>query len=584
MGNTASPAGAQSVEPAGTVEIVIDASGSMRNRVGGTERMTVAREFVVTLREALEEEGGAPPLALRAYGSESHRLRRDCTDTRLLAGGQDGPEAFALALFDLRPLGVSPLAYTLERAAADTATTYVLITDGADNCGGDACRAWREAVGRAGDNRSLRLHVVAIEPEPGEVDRLRCLSRAGSGTYLQITSVDDIAPLARRLALVLQNRGRVEVRLSVGDGEAFSAPIRLLRPLTGEVVAALPGRRPRAVPAGSYTVVIETAPPVRVDRVMVLPGQTVTFARSDFGRLIVDLAEPDRRAPVSIRSTGRRAELRYVRTSDATILGAGAYDVEVDLGDSVVVREALEVERGRTTRLVVGGTEPGILLVDVPGFEDPPTVRVLAYHEASVDTLAVGRPARVPPGRYRLIVETLPPYVTENVVVDAGRETVIALPRTGVLGVELYDGDEPLPGVPVEVAEPMTGERYGTFMSGERVMTIPGTFRLRVRTAPPVAIDEVTVQAGEVRVVERRGFSRIEVSPGATPGTPPLRLEILSVAEEGRLAQAIGPRPWVAARPGEYRARLWRDRTLLWEGRVTVAPEKTTRIDWAGPQ
>lgn len=578
-----SSAAAQSVEPPGTLEIVIDASGSMRSRVGRSERMTLAREFVVALREALEEEGGAPPLALRAYGSESHRLRRDCTDSRLLAGVEDGPEAFGRALLDLQPLGVSPLAYALERAAADTATTYVLITDGADNCGGDACRAWREAVGRAGDNRSLRLHVVAIEADPGEVDRLRCLSRAGSGSYLQIASANDVEPVARRLALVLKNRGRIEVRLSVGEGEAFSAPVRLLKPLTGEVVAALPERRSRAVPAGSYTVVIETAPPVRVDRVMVFPGQTVTLARSDFGRLVVDLAEPDRRAPVSIRSPGQRAELRYVRTGDTTILGAGVYDIEVDLGDSVVVREALEVERGRTTRFVVGGTEPGTLLVEVPGFEDPPDVRVLAYHAESVDTLAVGRPARVAPGRYRLIVQTVPAYVAENVVVDAGRETVVALPRTGVLGVELHDGDGPIPGVPVEVAEPMTGERYGIFTSGERVMTIPGTFHLRVRTAPPVEIDDVTVQAGEARVVERRGFSRIVVSPGATPGTPPLRLEVLS-AEGGRLAEAIGPRPWVAARPGEYRARLWRDQTLLWEDPVTVAPEKTTRIDWAGPQ
>lgn len=576
---------AQEAAPVGGMEIVVDASGSMRSRIGDADRMGVAREFVRALRESMEAEGGAPALAVRAYGSASHRLRRDCADTRLLAELGADDETLAAAVEGLQPLGVSPLAFALERAATDSVGTYVLVTDGGDNCGGEPCEGWRAAVDRAGDNRALRLHVVAIAPEPVDVERLRCLSRAGSGAFVRIDEPADVASAARRLALVLADRGRVDVRLTVGDGETFAAPIRLLRPLTGEVVAAFPGRQPRSVRSGMYTLVIETAPPIRMERTMILPGETVRVERSDFGRLVVTLEDPesDARVPVSIRAAGGRTELRYVRTDDVTILGAGAYDVEVDLGDSVVVREGLKVAEGATTRLVVGGTDPGTLRVLAPGFEDPPPVRTLAYGADGVDTLAVGRAASLAPGRYRLVVQTLPAYVTENVVVDAGRETRVVLPQTGVLGVDLVGPQGPIEGVRVEVQEPMTGEVYGAIPSGERRLVMPGTFRLLVRSAPPIPIEDVVVQPGQARRIERGGLSRITVQPAAEPGTPPLRLEILSVPDGRGIAESTGASPWVAARPGTYRARILRDDEVVWEGRVVVAPEKSARIDWVRP-
>lgn len=573
---------AQANPVTGPVEIVLDASGSMRSRMGQSDRMTAAREFVTALREALAQEGGPVPIALRAYGSASHRLRRDCTDTRLLAEIGADPEAFERALAAIQPLGVSPLAFALERAAADTAATYVLVTDGGDNCGGNACETWRTAVERRGDNRRLRLHVVAMDPEPEELERLRCISRAGSGAFIHVASPDEVQPAARRLALVLGNRGRIEARLSVA-GEAFSAPVRLLRPLSGEVVTVFSGRRPRSVPAGVYTMVIETAPPIRVERVMVLPGQTFVFESAAFGRLVVEL-EGGRRAPLTIRSAADRSELRYVRTGEPVILGAGRFDIEVDLGDSLVVREGLRVEEGRTTRLAVGGSEPGTLRVVAPGFEDPPPVRVLAYHQAGVDTLTVGRSAEVPPGRYRLVVQSVPPYVTENVVVDAGSETTVALPETGLLGVELHDSEDVIRGVRVDVQEPMTGESYGSFASGQPTLAMPGTFRLRIRTAPLIEVDGVVVQSGERRIIERRGLSRIAVARAAQAGTPPLRLEVLSHPEGRVLVAVTGLRPSVAVLPGTYRVRVWRGEAVVWDARVVVGRENPVRIDWAGPQ
>lgn len=563
--------------PAGSIEIVLDGSGSMRGRIGDVEKMDAARDFLNRLRAGLGD-GAGPPLGLRVFGAGSHRLRRDCRDTRLLLGPSSLPEAWDEALRGVEPLGVSPLAHALTRAATDTATTYVLVTDGSDNCGEDACARWREIVGGGGNRRS-RLHVVALDPDPDDVEALRCLSRAGSGTFLRVTGPSEIGPAALRLARILRNVGLLDVRLSSGD-ESFAVPVRVLRPLDDEVVAAFGAREPREVPAGIYTVALGTTPPVTVERVMILPGETVTVERDDFGRLLVSLlddANEPLSAPVSIRASSGGLELRYSTTGEPVILREGTYDVAVDRGDSVLARRRVPVAAGETARVSFGGA--GTVRVVTPGFEDPPPTRALLIRGGEIDTLSVGVGDTVPVGRYRLVVHTVPIYVSDAVVVEAGRETAVELPSTGVLEVELLGPDGSVSGQRVDVREPLTGEVYGTLTSGERRLVMPGTYSLEMRTIPPRVEEGVVVEPGRTRRVVRRGMGRLTVRAPADTTTPAMRMEVL--AEDGvrRLGEAVGSPPALALWPGTYLARVWKGRRLTWEGRVSVASGETARID-----
>jgi hypothetical protein len=315
---------------------------------------------------------------------------------------------------------------------------------------------------------------------------------------------------------------------------------------------------------------------------MVLPGETAMLEASGLGRLRVELLD-DRggrvRAPVSIRSSDGRRELRYGVTGDDAVMRAGTYDVSVDLGDSVVEQGDIVVSAGRTTRIAFGGG--GTLLVLSPEFESPPPTRVLASRSGVVDTLRVGVPHPLPGGAYRLIVETLPVYVTENVAVRGESQTVVTLPETGVLGVTLGGVDGEVSGVRVEVREVLTGETYGTIRSGDRRLVMPGRYDLRARTVPPANFPAVDVTAGQERIVRRDGLSGIEVA--APPGDAgPYRLVVLTPAGEA-LGEATGAEPAVHAWPGDYLVRVWRGRDLAWEGRVAVASDKTARIDLVSP-
>jgi hypothetical protein len=204
--------------PIGPIEVVLDASGSMRGRLEAVEKMMVAKEFLAVLREQLSEDGVVPLMGLRVYGAGSDRRLRDCRDTTRLITPVDSLVGWDMVLAELQPLGVSPLATALEQAVDEAAMTYILITDGADNCGRDACTMWRELGPRVGASRP-RLHVVALDPGPGDIERLRCLSRAGSGSLIQLEKRADVPRAARRLALVLRNLGLLDVRLALGEAD-----------------------------------------------------------------------------------------------------------------------------------------------------------------------------------------------------------------------------------------------------------------------------------------------------------------------------------------------------------------------------
>jgi hypothetical protein len=566
---------------AGQIEIVLDASTDMREPIGGVERIAVAREFLEALRSGLAARE-SPALGLRLYGSASIRSRRDCSDTRLVVEPGASAARWMAAVAAVQPRGISPLVNALEQAAADSVATYVLVTDGGDDCRIDPCAVWKEVVGR-GPNRRTRLHVVALDPREEALEELRCMSRAGSGSLTVIDGPEQAAAAGQKLALILRNEGLVEVRATLGRGGVrVPLPVRVMRPLPGEVVAAFTARGPRPIPAGIYRVVVESVPPIVFERVMVLPGETTTVDAAGLGRLRVELLDDlghHIRAPVSIRSGDGRRELRYLLAGEDAVMQAGTYDITVDMGDSVVGQQDVAVPAGRITRVAFGGG--GTLLVLSPEFETPPPTKVLAFRTGTVDTLDVGAPHRLAAGSYRLIVETLPVYVTEDVVVRDESQTVVTLPETGILGVSLRGATGEVDDVGVDVREVLTGETYGTIRSGERRLAMPGRYDLYAHTVPPTTFAGVDVAPGQERIVRRQGLSRVAVFPPAGAAGR-YRLEVLTLDGE-RLGDAVGAQPSLPAWPGAYLARVWRGPELLWEGRVAVASDKTARIDLASP-
>ncbi len=186
------PAFAVAAEPA-YVELVLDASNSMWAKLeDGRPRITAAKQV---LADFIAQTPADPNLhvGLRIYGSQVRAGQPGaCDDSRLFVPlrGFD-PVALLQAVREARAIGATPIAKSLQLAAADLAAipagaraTVLLVTDGEETCGGDvaAAVAQLKAIGA-----NVELRIVGIGLSRAAVDRfgkLAPIENANSGAAL----------------------------------------------------------------------------------------------------------------------------------------------------------------------------------------------------------------------------------------------------------------------------------------------------------------------------------------------------------------------------------------------------------------
>jgi len=134
------------------IEFIIDASGSMKEKVEGNQsRMDVAKEVLKELVEGLDDDPMLE-IALRVYGFNLPG-KSACQDSGLM---QDfGPvgkvRSSILQIVDsLSPKGMTPIGYSLKEAAKDFPkgkdgrNVIVLVTDGEESCLANPCAISQE--------------------------------------------------------------------------------------------------------------------------------------------------------------------------------------------------------------------------------------------------------------------------------------------------------------------------------------------------------------------------------------------------------------------------------------------------------
>jgi hypothetical protein len=252
-GGTAPAAGAAA---GAAVEVILDASGSMLQRIGRQTRMEIARGVLNQIVSGVLPTG--TPFALRAFG---HRQAGSCrTDLEIPLGPLDPAAAKkTIAAIQAKNGAKTPIAASLRLAGQDLGAAQgrkvlVLVTDGEETCGGDPAAEIRKLREQGLD---VQLNIVGFGVED---DRTRALFRdwaaLGGGQFL---SARDGAELSAAMALALQPL----VRVLDGDGK-----------VVGEGAVNGPGL---AVPPGVYTVEVLTSPPRLFENVVVAPGEAVTL-------------------------------------------------------------------------------------------------------------------------------------------------------------------------------------------------------------------------------------------------------------------------------------------------------------------
>lgn len=177
----------------GRAIIVLDASGSMWDALGGRPKVEIAREALNAVLQALPAD---VELGLMAYG---HREKGNCNDIELIVPPATGrAAAISTAAEFLNFTGKTPLTAAVRQAASaldseNQQATIILITDGVDNCEGDPCALGLELEDTGAD---FTTHVVGFGLRPDERETVACLAANTGGSYLQ---ADDLAALTQAL-------------------------------------------------------------------------------------------------------------------------------------------------------------------------------------------------------------------------------------------------------------------------------------------------------------------------------------------------------------------------------------------------
>jgi Mg-chelatase subunit ChlD len=238
------------------VELVLDASGSMRRKLAGG-----AGTMMEAARNALGDVVARLPatarVALRVYG---HRIPEGrpgaCEDSELAVPfGALDRKRLTGRIKQVAALGTTPIAYSLTAAGEDLKAAtgpamLILVTDGKEECGGDPVAAMT-ALRAAGVDATLSVVGFSLT-DAGDRDAMTRLATAGGGRFLDA-------------------RGATALKDAVD--QALAVPY-VVTDATGTVVArGLVGGPSVAAPAGDLTVRLDTAAtPVAVDHVVVRPG------------------------------------------------------------------------------------------------------------------------------------------------------------------------------------------------------------------------------------------------------------------------------------------------------------------------
>ena len=191
-------ASAQADDTPASVEFVLDSSGSMAgpDPSGGT-KLDAAKRSMNTMLDGLPDNAN---VALRVYGARYADKRRGCTDTQLVLplGPLDRASAKA-AVGKFRPVGQTPIGYSLRQAATDLPTTgqrtIVLVSDGEETCGPQQpCDVARDLAARG---INLHIDTVGFRVDNAARQQLTCIAQVTRGRYYD---APDAAALTRQLA------------------------------------------------------------------------------------------------------------------------------------------------------------------------------------------------------------------------------------------------------------------------------------------------------------------------------------------------------------------------------------------------
>ena len=181
-------------KPTKNLEIILDASGSMKLPLGKKTRWGTALDVLADVVAKLPADYS---VGLRTYGHrEASTSPKTCTDTELVSPVEPLDRAKVInASKQLKPRGETPLVYSILQTPADLQEvgggTVILITDGEESCKGDFAAA-AKTLKETGLNLTLNIVGFTLKA-PAAQAQLGTFAESTGGHYYGAQSGDALA-------------------------------------------------------------------------------------------------------------------------------------------------------------------------------------------------------------------------------------------------------------------------------------------------------------------------------------------------------------------------------------------------------
>lgn len=514
-------------QPDQNLLFILDASGSMWGRIGGTPKISVAKQVMSKLVKDLPDNVRA---GLTAYG---HRRKGDCTDIESLVGLEPlDRDAMIERIEALNPKGKTPITAAVKQAIdqlrqVEESASVVLVSDGLESCGGDPCEAVKAAKKSGVD---FTLHVVGFDLGDTDTGQLQCMADAGGGQFFTAANADE---LAGALDEVVQAKPGLVLDVTRNGKPFVNAFTYVYKAGTDDEVArhhiGQDGQTSYTLSPGDYDIRIRphgiSAPDRRLEGITVTYGET-TRKSVDFSPGTVELTVTTNGKPLKARTYIQDAEDHKEAGRDGTDdEGIARYTVPVGEYRIKVRPDGISAPDQYVDNVVVNAGETteksldfgsGTARVTVTTNGKPLKARTYIQHadshkEAARDGTDSDGVASytIPVGEYRIKVRpdgiSAPDQYVDNVVVKAGETTEKRLDfGSGTAQVTVTTNGKPLQArTYIEHADDHKQAASGrTDDEGIARTIIPvGEYRIKVRpdgiSAPIQYVDNVTVKAGE---------------------------------------------------------------------------------------
>lgn len=194
------------------VEVILDASGSMANYVGGKTRMELAKESIRNFMAEVPEEAN---VSLRIYGHEGTGSEEDKAAScaaidEVYERGTYDKAKFEQALNTFEPAGWTPVAGALESAQASfegldskTNTNLIyMVSDGIETCEGDPVAV---AKSLAASNVAPIINVIGFNADAEAQQQLKEIAKAAEGIFSNVTDGKQLTEQFNQSEEVLKN-------------------------------------------------------------------------------------------------------------------------------------------------------------------------------------------------------------------------------------------------------------------------------------------------------------------------------------------------------------------------------------------